>query len=154
SNEEISISQDFVKYGTSFVRVSRISYWNSSRSVQEISSGLNVTFGDITTSMTSIYSNNLWQNDRDHLLASKLNVPFSPWMRTDNQSAFRNSNASYSMSNVLKGGMTNLSGFDGTLLPDINLNYSFQVGNIPGTNTYTDTSGYSSLNYLQSYGNA
>ncbi|EPE0327698.1 hypothetical protein ACSFU7_005226, partial [Escherichia coli] len=56
------------------------------------------------------YSNNIWQNDRDHLLAFTLNVPFSHWMRTDSQSAFRNSNASYSMSNDLKGGMTNLSG--------------------------------------------
>lgn len=31
------------------------------------------------------------------------------------------------MSNDLKGGMTNLSGVYGTLLPDNNLNYSVQV---------------------------
>ena len=86
-------------------------------------------FGDITTSLNYSYSNNIWQNDRDHLLAFTLNVPFSHWMRTDSQSAFRNSNASYSMSNDLKGGMTNLSGVYGTLLPDNNLNYSVQVGN-------------------------
>lgn len=81
-------------------------------------------FGDITTSLNYSYSNNIWQNDRDHLLAFTLNVPFSHWMRTDSQSAFRNSNASYSMSNDLKGGMTNLSGVYGTLLPDNNLNAS------------------------------
>ncbi|MBE0996859.1 fimbrial biogenesis outer membrane usher protein, partial [Escherichia coli] len=82
-----------------------------------------------------------------------LNVPFSHWMRTDSQSAFRNSNASYSMSNDLKGGMTNLSGVYGTLLPDNNLNYSVQVGNTQGGNTSSGTSGYSSLNYRGTYGN-
>ncbi|EIQ6385554.1 TPA: fimbrial biogenesis outer membrane usher protein [Escherichia coli] len=82
-----------------------------------------------------------------------LNVPFSHWMRTDSQSAFRNSNASYSMSNDLKGGMTNLSGVYGTLLPDNNLNYSVQVGNTQGGNTSSGTSGYSSLNYRGAYGN-
>ncbi|EGH8877877.1 fimbria/pilus outer membrane usher protein [Escherichia coli] len=80
-------------------------------------------------------------------------VPFSHWMRTDSQSAFRNSNASYSMSNDLKGGMTNLSGVYGTLLPDNNLNYSVQVGNTHGGNTSSGTSGYSSLNYRGAYGN-
>ncbi len=74
-------------------------------------------------------------------------------MRTDSQSAFRNSNASYSMSNDLKGGMTNLSGVYGTLLPDNNLNYSVQVGNTHGGNTSSGTSGYSSLNYRGAYGN-
>lgn len=107
----------------------------------------------ITTSLNYSYSNNIWQNDRDHLLAFTLNVPFSHWMRTDSQSAFRNSNASYSMSNDLKGGMTNLSGVYGTLLPDNNLNYSVQVGNTHGGNTSSGTSGYSSLNYRGAYGN-
>lgn len=110
-------------------------------------------FGDITTSLNYSYSNNIWQNDRDHLLAFTLNVPFSHWMRTDSQSAFHNSNASYSMSNDLKGGMTNLSGVYGTLLPDNNLNYSVQVGNTHGSNTSSGTSGYSSLNYRGAYGN-
>ncbi|WP_250389504.1 fimbria/pilus outer membrane usher protein, partial [Escherichia coli] len=61
--------------------------------------------------------------------------------------------ASYSMSNDLKGGMTNLSGVYGTLLPDNNLNYSVQVGNTQGGNTSSGTSGYSSLNYRGAYGN-
>lgn len=122
--EQISISQQLGNYGTTFFSASRQSYWNTSRSDQQISFGLNVPFGDITTSLNYSYSNNIWQNDRDHLLAFTLNVPFSHWMRTDSQSAFRNSNASYSMSNDLKGGMTNLSGVYGTLLPDNNLNYT------------------------------
>lgn len=53
----------------------------------------------------------------------------------------------------LKGGMTNLSGVYGTLLPDNNLNYSVQVGNTHGGNTSSGTSGYSSLNYRGAYGN-
>lgn len=57
------------------------------------------------------------------------------------------------MSNDLKGGMTNLSGVYGTLLPDNNLNYSVQVGNTQGGNTSSGTSGYSSLNYRGAYGN-
>ncbi|EMF6870428.1 fimbrial biogenesis outer membrane usher protein [Escherichia coli] len=151
--EQISISQQLGHYGTTFFSASRQSYWNTSRSDQQISFGLNVPFGDITTSLNYSYSNNIWQNDRDHLLAFTLNVPFSHWMRTDSQSAFRNSNASYSMSNDLKGGMTNLSGVYGTLLPDNNLNYSVQVGNTQGGNTSSGTSGYSSLNYRGAYGN-
>lgn len=151
--EQISISQQLGNYGTTFFSASRQSYWNTSRSDQQISFGLNVPFGDITTSLNYSYSNNIWQNDRDHLLAFTLNVPFSHWMRTDSQSAFHNSNASYSMSNDLKGGMTNLSGVYGTLLPDNNLNYSVQVGNTQGGNTSSGTSGYSSLNYRGAYGN-
>ncbi|EER3999288.1 fimbrial biogenesis outer membrane usher protein [Escherichia coli] len=151
--EQISISQQLGNYGTTFFSASRQSYWNTSRSDQQISFGLNVPFGDITTSLNYSYSNNIWQNDRDHLLAFTLNVPFSHWMRTDSQSAFRNSNASYSMSNDLKGGMTNLSGVYGTLLPDNNLNYSVQVGNTHRGNTSSGTSGYSSLNYRGAYGN-
>lgn len=151
--EQISISQQLGNYGTTFFSASRQSYWNTSRSDQQISFGLNVPFGDITTSLNYSYSNNIWQNDRDHLLAFTLNVPFSHWMRTDSQSAFHNSNASYSMSNDLKGGMTNLSGVYGTLLPDNNLNYSVQVGNTHGSNTSSGTSGYSSLNYRGAYGN-
>ncbi len=89
--EQISISQQLGNYGTTFFSASRQSYWNTSRSDQQISFGLNVPFGDITTSLNYSYSNNIWQNDRDHLLAFTLNVPFSHWMRTDSQSAFRNS---------------------------------------------------------------
>ncbi|HBH4927142.1 TPA: fimbria/pilus outer membrane usher protein [Escherichia coli] len=148
-----SFNGNSINYGTTFFSASRQSYWNTSRSDQQISFGLNVPFGDITTSLNYSYSNNIWQNDRDHLLAFTLNVPFSHWMRTDSQSAFRNSNASYSMSNDLKGGMTNLSGVYGTLLPDNNLNYSVQVGNTQGGNTSSGTSGYSSLNYRGAYGN-
>lgn len=129
--EQISISQQLGNYGTTFFSASRQSYWNTSRSDQQISFGLNVPFGDITTSLNYSYSNNIWQNDRDHLLAFTLNVPFSHWMRTDSQSAFRNSNASYSMSNDLKGGMTNLSGVYGTLLPDNNLNVPEQNNILP-----------------------
>lgn len=95
--EQISISQQLGNYGTTFFSASRQSYWNTSRSDQQISFGLNVPFGDITTSLNYSYSNNIWQNDRDHLLAFTLNVPFSHWMRTDSQSAFRNSNASRSV---------------------------------------------------------
>ena len=122
--EQISISQQLGNYGTTFFSASRQSYWNTSRSDQQISFGLNVPFGDITTSLNYSYSNNIWQNDRDHLLAFTLNVPFSHWMRTY-----------------------------GTLLPDNNLNYSVQVGNTQGGNTSSGTSGYSSLNYRGAYGN-
>src|SRR5260370_897069 len=72
--EQISISQQLGNYGTTFFSASRQSYWNTSRSDQQISFGLNVPFGDITTSLNYSYSNNIWQNDRDHLLAFTLNV--------------------------------------------------------------------------------
>lgn len=62
--EQISISQQLGHYGTTFFSASRQSYWNTSRSDQQISFGLNVPFGDITTSLNYSYSNNIWQNDR------------------------------------------------------------------------------------------
>lgn len=65
--EQISISQQLGNYGTTFFSASRQSYWNTSRSDQQISFGLNVPFGDITTSLNYSYSNNIWQNDRDQL---------------------------------------------------------------------------------------
>lgn len=49
--EQISISQQLGNYGTTFFSASRQSYWNTSRSDQQISFGLNVPFGDITTSL-------------------------------------------------------------------------------------------------------
>lgn len=61
--EQISISQQLGNYGTTFFSASRQSYWNTSRSDQQISFGLNVPFGDITTSLNYSYSNNIWQND-------------------------------------------------------------------------------------------
>lgn len=75
--EQISISQQLGNYGTTFFSASRQSYWNTSRSDQQISFGLNVPFGDITTSLNYSYSNNIWQNDRDHLLAFTLNATFN-----------------------------------------------------------------------------
>ena len=57
------------------------------------------------------------------------------------------------MSNDLKGGMTNLSGVYGTLLPDNNLNYSVQVGNTHGVIHRLAPVVYSSLNYRGAYGN-
>ncbi|OKT67718.1 fimbrial protein [Escherichia coli] len=59
--EQISISQQLGNYGTTFFSASRQSYWNTSRSDQQISFGLNVPFGDITTSLNYSYSNNIWQ---------------------------------------------------------------------------------------------
>ncbi|EJD4424023.1 fimbrial biogenesis outer membrane usher protein, partial [Escherichia coli] len=56
--EQISISQQLGNYGTTFFSASRQSYWNTSRSDQQISFGLNVPFGDITTSLNYSYSNN------------------------------------------------------------------------------------------------
>lgn len=51
--EQISISQQLGNYGTTFFSASRQSYWNTSRSDQQISFGLNVPFGDITLSECS-----------------------------------------------------------------------------------------------------
>ncbi len=125
--EQISISQQRTWYD--IFSASRQSYWNTSRSDQQISFGLNVPFGDITTSLNYSYSNNIWQNDRDHLLAFTLNVPLVIGCVQTVSRHFVIQTPVYSMSNDLKGGMTNLSGVYGTLLPDNNLNYSVQVGN-------------------------
>ncbi|CAJ1293605.1 hypothetical protein JMT78AECX_JMT78AEC_03894 [Escherichia coli] len=46
--EQISISQQLGNYGTTFFSASRQSYWNTSRSDQQISFGLNVPFGDLS----------------------------------------------------------------------------------------------------------
>ncbi|VFS86555.1 Outer membrane usher protein fimD precursor [Kluyvera cryocrescens] len=53
-------------------------------------------------------------------------------MRSDNTSAWRQASASYSMSNDMKGRMTNLAGLYGTVLEDNNLSYSVQTGYLGG----------------------
>ncbi|WP_249215809.1 fimbrial biogenesis usher protein [Citrobacter sp. JGM124] len=152
--EQISISQQIDPFGTIYLSANRQSYWNTSNSDQQISIGANVPFDDINTSLSYSFSNNAWQNERDHTLAFNINIPFSHWMRSDSKSVFKNANASYSMSNDMKGGMTNLAGINGTLLSDRNLSYSVQVGHTKGANSSTGSSGYTSLNYRGGYGNA
>ncbi|ENJ9752005.1 fimbrial biogenesis outer membrane usher protein [Escherichia coli] len=55
--EQISISQQLGNYGTTFFSASRQSYWNTSRSDQQISFGLNVPFGDSSLNYRGAYGN-------------------------------------------------------------------------------------------------
>ena len=151
--EQISISQQIDPFGTLYLSANRQSYWNTRDSDQQVSIGLNVPFDDISTSLSYSYANNAWQNERDHILALTINIPFSHWLRSDSKSVFKNANASYSMSNDMKGGMTNLAGINGTLLNDGNLSYSVQVGHTKGSDSSAGESGYTSLSYRGAYGN-
>ncbi|WP_241181808.1 fimbria/pilus outer membrane usher protein, partial [Klebsiella grimontii] len=97
---------------------------------------------------------NAWQQGRDQMLALNISIPFSHWVRSDSTSAWRNGNASYSMSNDLNGRTTSLAGLYGTLLEDNNLSYSVQTGYAGGGDGNSGGTGYAALNYRGGYGNA
>ena len=88
------------------------------------------------------------------MLAVNVNIPFSHWLRSDNQSVWRHASASYSMSDDLNGRMSNLAGLYGTLLEDNNLSYSVQTGYASGGEGSSGSTGYAALNYRGGYGNA
>lgn len=154
SQEQVNISQQFGASGTLYINGSRQNYWNTSRNDQQIQLGVNYAFDDISTSLSFSRAQNAWQSGTDNTLAFNINVPFSHWMRSDSQSAFKHASATYNMSNDLKGGVTNLAGIYGSLLENNNLNYSMQVGHTRSDNTSDGASGYTSLNYRGGYGNA
>ena len=151
---QASVTQQLGRTATLYVSGSHQTYWGSNTADEQLQVGLNTAVDDINWTLSYSLTKSAWQEGRDQMLAVNVNIPFSHWMRSDNTSAWRQASASYSMSNDLKGRMTNLAGLYGTVLEDNNLSYSVQTGYSGGGEGNSGGSGYAALNYRGGYGNA
>ncbi len=151
---QATVTQQVGRTSTIYLTGSHQSYWNTSRSDEQLQIGYNSTIQDISWSLSYSLSKNAWSDDKDQLLAFNINIPFSHWMRSDTRSVFRNANASYNTSTDFKGRTTNTAGLYGTLLEDNNLSYSVQSGYNSGGNGNSGATGNAALNYRGAYGNA
>ena len=123
---QLSVTQQLGRTATLYLSGSHQTYWGTGKADQQLQAGLNAAVDDINWTLSYSLTRNAWQQGRDQMLALNVSIPFSHWMRSDSTSAWRNGNASYSMSNDLNGRTTSLAGLYGTLLEDNNLSYSLQ----------------------------
>lgn len=151
---QISVTQQLGRVMTLYLSGSHQSYWGSGEADEQLQAGLNTSVGYINWTVSYSQTKSAWLQGRDQLLAISINIPFSHWMRSDNNSVWRHANASYSMSSDLNGQMTNLAGLYGTLLDDNNLSYNLQSGYTRGEEKNSGSTGYAALNYRGGYGNA
>ncbi|EOD4284517.1 fimbria/pilus outer membrane usher protein, partial [Klebsiella oxytoca] len=151
---QLSVTQQLGRTATLYLSGSHQTYWGTSSADQQLQAGLNAAVDDINWTLSYSLTRNAWQQGRDQMLALNVSIPFSHWMRSDSTSAWRNGNASYSMSNDLNGRTTSLAGLYGTLLEDNNLSYSVQTGYAGGGDGNSGGTGYAALNYRGGYGNA
>lgn len=151
---QASVTQQLGRTATLYLTGSHQTYWDSGRADQQLQTGLNMAIDDINWTMSYSLAKSAWQEGKDQMLAVSVNIPFSHWLRSDTQSAWRHASASYSMSDDLNGRMTNLAGLYGTLLDDNNLSYSVQTGYTSGGTGSRGETGYAALNYRGGYGNA
>ncbi|HAT1572547.1 MAG: fimbrial biogenesis usher protein [Kluyvera cryocrescens] len=151
---QMSVTQQLGRTATLYVSGSHQTYWGTGNADEQLQVGLNTAVDDINWTLSYSLTKSAWQEGRDQMLAVNVNIPFSHWMRSDNTSAWRQASASYSMSNDMKGRMTNLAGLYGTVLEDNNLSYSVQTGYSGGGEGNSGGSGYAALNYRGGYGNA
>lgn len=151
---QVSITQQLGRTATLYLSGSQQTYWGTGNVDEQFQAGLNTAVDDINWTLSYSLTKNAWQDGRDQMLAVNVNIPFSHWLRSDSQSAWRQASASYSMSNDLNGRMSNLTGLYGTLLEDNNLSYNVQTGYASGGEGSSGSTGYAALNYRGGYGNA
>lgn len=151
---QASITQQLGRTSTLYVSGSHQTYWGTGNADEQFQVGLNTAVNDINWTLSYSLTKNAWQEGRDQMLAINVNIPFSHWLRSDSQSAWRHASASYSMSDDLNGRMSNLAGLYGTMLEGNNLSYSVQTGYAGGGDSSSGSTGYASLNYRGGYGNA
>lgn len=151
---QLSLTQQLGEQSTLYVTGSHETYWNTNKSDKQLQVGINTLIEGINWGLSYSLSKNSWQDANDQMLALNVNIPFSHWLRSDSQSIWRNASASYNASHDLKGRVTNTAGIYGTLLDDNNLSYSVQTGYAGGGEGNSSATGYTSLNYRGTYGNA
>lgn len=151
---QATITQQVGKTSTLYLTGSQQTYWGTNKDDLQLQMGYSSAIRDITFSVNYTLNKNAWQQGTDQVLAFNINIPFSHWMRSDNQSAWNQSNVTYSSSSDLKGQSTNQVGVYGTLLQDNNLSYNVQTGYTGGGNTDSGSTNTASLYYRGGYGNA
>ncbi|MDI6539110.1 fimbrial biogenesis usher protein [Pantoea ananatis] len=151
---QISLSQQVGRTATVYLSGSQQTYWQTDKTDQQVQAGYSGNVRGVNYSLGYSISKYAWQPGRDQSISLSLNVPFSIFMRSDSTSAFRNSSASYNMTNDQSGRTTNQAGIYGTLLKDQNLSYNVQSGYTSGGTTSQSATGSAALNYQGAYGNA
>ncbi len=151
---QVTLTQQTGNNSNLYLTGSQQSYWRTESVDEQLQAGYSSSINDITYTMSYSLTKSAWQPGQDKMLAFNINIPFSHWLRSDSQSEFRHSNATYSMSDDFKGGSTNLAGVNGTLLKDNNLTYSVQTGyNSTNSNSSQNTQN-AALSYRGTYGNS
>ncbi|NNS04954.1 fimbrial biogenesis usher protein [Klebsiella pasteurii] len=150
---QLSITQQIGNISTFYISGSHQSYWNTNKADEQLQTGFNTAFGDINWTLSYSLNNNAWQQGKDQVIATNINIPFSHWTQSNSKSIWKNGNASYSLTNDHNGRLSNLAGLYGTLLDDNNLSYSMQTGYTSGGDVKGGYSGYTALNYRGGYGN-
>ncbi|ENU1669214.1 fimbrial biogenesis usher protein [Salmonella enterica] len=153
SKVHVIVTQQLGRNATLFLSGSHQTYWGIDNADEQLQAGLNTVINDINWTLSYSLTKNAWQDGRDQMLAINVNIPFSHWLRSDSQSAWRDASVSYSMSNDLSGRVTHLAGLYGTALEDNNLSYSVQTGYADGGQSNSGATGYAALNYRGGYGN-
>lgn len=151
---QLTVTQQVGRTATLYLTGNHQTYWGTSKADEQLQAGYSGTWQDITYTLSYSLTKNAWQQDRDNMLALNINIPFSHWLRSDSQSAFRRSNVSYSMSDDLRGRTTNQVGVYGTLLDDSNLSYSVQTGYAGGGVGTSGGTGNAALTYRGGAGTA
>jgi outer membrane usher protein len=144
---QMTVTQQVGRNSTLYLTGNHQTYWGTDKTDEQLQAGYSSTWKDITYTVSYSLTKNAWQQKRDNMLAFNINIPFSHWLRSDSQSAFRRSNVNYSMSDDLRGRMTNQVGVYGTLLDDDNLSYSVQTGYAGGGEGTSGGTGNASLTY-------
>ncbi|ALX97177.1 fimbrial protein [Serratia fonticola] len=151
---QMTVTQQVGTAGTLYLTGNHQTYWGTDKADEQLQAGYSGSMKDITYTLSYSLTKNAWQQGRDNMLALSVNIPLSHWLRSDSQSAFRRSTVSYSMTDDLKGRMTNQAGLYGTLLDDSNLSYSVQTGYAGGGEGTSGSTGSATLNYQGGSGNA
>jgi outer membrane usher protein len=151
---QVTVTQQVADNATLYLTGSHQTYWGIGKADEQLQAGYSGTLEDITYTLSYSLTKNAWQDGRDNMLAFNISIPFSHWLRSDSQSAFRRSSVSYSMSDDLNGRMTNQAGVYGTLLDDNNLSYNVQAGYTGGGEGTSGGTGNAALTYRGASGNA
>ncbi|WP_271445988.1 fimbrial biogenesis usher protein [Citrobacter sp. Awk 4] len=151
---QLSLTQQLGTQATLYLSGSQQSYWRTDEVDEQLQAGLNMVLGDINLGMNYSLTKSVWQEGRDQLLSFNISVPFSRWMRSDTDSAWKRARVSSTISNDFNGRSTSLAGISGSLLADNNLSYSVQTGYNQGGTQVSGGTGYASLAYRGANANA
>ena len=120
SRSELSIAQDFGRFGNITTSVYRQDYWNSQGKDQTLHLGYYNSYRGITWGLGYYYTRAYGENNRDQSVTFNISIPLNAWLP--------GGSVSYSMNNDTHGHATQQAALYGTALENHNLNYTLQQG--------------------------
>lgn len=149
---QLNITQKIGDQSTLYIIGTNQRYWNSKKQDNQLQIGLNTIIKGINLGLNYSLSKTSWNDSKDQMLAFNTSIPFSNFMRSDNDSIWQNASLSTNSSHNMKKRFNNTIGLNGTLLEDKNLSYNIQTGY--SHEEESDSTGYASLSYNGSYMNS